>query len=147
MLDPGSAISISLEDVETRIRAIAARRTALPPAAAVGQTEGPSSGASREYAASLRASAQVLELFTEKLGAQLGDLDHALSATGHDLVAADESVADDVRVLNGLADSVTLPKTPGRSSAPAGSGSRPGQPAPAAPPAGTSDGDAAETLG
>lgn len=145
MSDPGSAISISLEDVASRIRAIAARRSGLPAPEAVGQTSGPSGGHSGQFAWRLHSSALTISEMTRLLGGQLHELELLLAATGEELVATDESIAVDVQALNRMADSVTVPASPGGTAAQGGAGSPTAAPR-SYPPADTSDDDSAETI-
>ena len=109
MIDPGSAISVSLEELERRIRAIIGRRDAFPAPEAVSETTGPTGGPSQYFAARLDVAAATLSRGTALLGSQLQDLGGLLEMTGRDLVATDESVAEDVGVLQQIAQSVVVP--------------------------------------
>lgn len=111
MTDPGSAISVSLEELERRIRAIIGRRDAFPAPEAVSETTGPTGGPSQYFASRLDVAAATLSRGTALLGSQLHDLGGLLEMTGRDLVATDESVAEDVGVLQQIAQSVAVPRS------------------------------------
>jgi uncharacterized protein (DUF2342 family) len=109
MPDTGDAISVSLEDIALRIRAIMGRRTEFPTPTEVARTEGPAGGASQEFRASLNAASQQIARLTGVLAVQLSELEQALAATGRELVAADEGVAGDMGALEWILGSVDEP--------------------------------------
>ena len=109
MPDTGDAISVSLEDIALRIRAIMGRRTEFPTAAEVAQTDGPAGGASQDFRASLNAASQQIARLTETLSTQLSGLEQALAATGRDLVAVDEGVAGEMGALEWILGTVDEP--------------------------------------
>lgn len=113
MTGPGSAISISLEELETRIRAIVGRRQAFPTPSEVQQTGGPSGGKSSAFRWRLEQSGVVLGGMTKALGEQLRELEALLAVTGKDIVSTDESVAGDVSAIHGIANSIVVPPAPG----------------------------------
>lgn len=133
MHDRADAISVSLDDIALRIRAIVGRRTDFPAAESVAVYRGPSGGASHRFSAQLgRATGRVAHL-TEMLAEQLARLEGDIAANARDLIAADESVADDVDALTWILGTV-------------------GEPPPASPPAATTPpnttaGSAATQLG
>lgn len=124
MPDTGDAISVSLEDIALRIRAIQGRRTEFPSPSDVARTAGPAGGASQEFRASLNGASQQISRLTEVLATQLSALEENLAATGRELVAADEGVAGDIGALEWILGTVEEP-----AAAPA-----PGAPTPASPP-------------
>lgn len=130
MTGPGSAISISLEELETRIRAIVGRRQAFPTSAQVQQTGGPAGGASSLFRWRLEQAGIVLGGMTDALGRQLHDLEHLLTVTGQDIVATDESVAGDVSAIHRIADTVAVPPAPGGATGTGPAASPSAQPAP-----------------
>lgn len=112
MPDTGDAISVSLEDIALRVRAIVGRRTEFPAPADVARTQGPAAGASQTFRRSLNGVSQDLSRLTIALTTHLTELEQNLAATGRDLVAADESVADDVDALQWILSTVDEPVAP-----------------------------------
>lgn len=116
MAGSGDAIRVSPEDIARRIRALADHRVDFPAPAAVAHTQGPANGASQAYRATLNSTVQHLSRLTVALTWQLEKVENLLEQTGRDLVAADESVADDVNALHRILGTVDEPAPP--SSAP-----------------------------
>lgn len=109
MPDTGDAISVSLEDIALRIRAIMGRRTAFPTPADVARTEGPAGGASQDFRASLNGASRQISLLTAALSTQLSGLEHTLAQTGRELVAADDGVAGEIGALEWILGTVDEP--------------------------------------
>ena len=151
MAEPGDAISVSLDDVAVRLRAIAGRRAAFPAPAAVARVEGPSGGASQEFSLGLRRAAADVARLTAALTTQLDALETDIAATGRALVEADASVADDVDALVHLLGGVPAPApsavTPAPGVAPHPVAPYPAAPYPAAPDPASPSAPAATGLG
>jgi hypothetical protein len=111
MHDSADGISVSLDDVAVRLRAIAGRRTEFPSAASVAVFGGPSGTASADYRRALGRVARELSALTSALTTQLTQLEESIVATTRDLVAADESAAGDVNALTWMLDTVEEPVT------------------------------------
>lgn len=124
MPDTGDAISVSLEDIALRIRAIMGRRSEFPTPADVARTEGPAGGASQDFRASLNGASRQISRLTEALSVHLSGLEQALAATGRELVAADQGVAGEMGALEWILGTVdepaAAPAPSGTSSTPAG---------------------------
>lgn len=109
MPDTGDAISVSLEDIALRIRAIMGRRNEFPTPTEVMRTEGPAGGASQDFRASLNGVSQQASRLTRALSVQLSALEENLAATGRELVAADEGLAGDIGALEWILGTVEQP--------------------------------------
>ena len=111
MRDSGDGISVSLDEIALRMRAIAGRLSEFPNISTVGATAGHEGGASQTFRLSLNDAGSQLSLLTAALTTQLGDLQTAITTTGNELVAADEAVASDVGALEQILATVAEPAT------------------------------------
>lgn len=111
MHDSADGISVSLDDVAVRLRAIAGRRTEIPSAAAVAVFGGPAGPASADYRRALGRATRQLSALTSALSTHLSQLEESIAATTRELVAADESAAGDVNALTWMLNSVDEPVT------------------------------------
>lgn len=97
----GDEIEVSLDEVTSRIRALADKRVSLPSASTVGNTLGPDGASSDYFKRMLAGAAGQLAESTSRIAEELGGLEQDIASNAAALVEADGEIASDVRALEG----------------------------------------------